>query len=126
MANFEQLKGPMKIRAQLVKSCGLHVKDLIGSTAHITNAPLSLRHPDEEDLENLIGWNPAVRYAGNENRDGIYERLDRLEEMLSAWRSRCPLSGYPRRSGMGKQTKGNLTINLVFNEPSLLTNHWFQ
>ena len=52
--------------------------------------PLSLRHPDEEDLENLIGWNPAVRYAikdleesGNDNRDGIYERLDRLEEMLS-------------------------------------------
>ena len=28
MANFEQLKGPMEIRAQLLKSCGLHVKDL--------------------------------------------------------------------------------------------------
>ena len=89
MANFEQLKGPMEVRAQLLKSCGLHVKDLIGSTAHITNAPLSLRHPDEEDLENLIGWNPAVKYAikdledsGNKNRDGIYERLDRLKEML--------------------------------------------
>ena len=91
MANFEQLKGPMEIRDQLLKLCGLHVKDLMGSTAHLTSAnSISLRYPDEEDLENWIGWNPAVKYSlkdleeiGNENRDGIYERLDRLEEMLS-------------------------------------------
>ena len=91
MANFEQLKGPMEIRAQLLKLCGLHVKDLVWSTPHLTSAnSLSLRYPDEEDLENWNGWNLAVKYAikdleecGNDIRDGLYERLDRLEEMLS-------------------------------------------
>ena len=90
MANFEQLKGPMEIRAQILKSWGLHVKDLLGSTAHLTSVNyISLRYPDKQDLENWIGWNPAVKYAmkdlkecGNDNREGIYKRLDRLEEML--------------------------------------------
>ena len=89
MTNFEQLKGPMKIRAQLLKSYRLHVKDLMGLTAHLTSVPLPIRHPDEEDLENLIGWNSATRYAikdleesQNNNQDSIYEQLDRLEEML--------------------------------------------
>ena len=61
MTKFEQLKGPMEIRAIILKSCGLHLKDLMGSTPHLTSVQLLIQHSHEEELEDWIGWNPAVK-----------------------------------------------------------------
>ena len=89
MAEFEKLKGPMEIRAAILKLCGLHAKDLIGSTAHLTSILLPIRHPSEDDLENWIGWNPAVMDAmkemeesQKEDRVEIQQRLDKMDETL--------------------------------------------
>ena len=77
MAEFEKLKGPMEIRAAILKLCGLHAKDLIGSTAHLTSILLPIRHPSEDDLENWIGWNPAVMDAMKEMEES--QKEDRVE-----------------------------------------------
>ena len=79
----------MEIRATVLKACGLHVKDLIGSTAQLTNVFLPIRLPCEEDLENWIGWNPAVMVAMKEMEDSqkedrveIQQCLDKMDETL--------------------------------------------
>ena len=89
LAEFEKLTGPMEIRAAILKACGLHIKDLIRSTAHLTSLILPIRHPSEKDLEIWIGWNPAVMDAmkeleesQKEDQDSTQERLDKTEEML--------------------------------------------
>ena len=77
MAEFKKLKRPMEIRAAVLKACRLHVKDLIGSIAHLTSVFLPIQHPSEEDLENWIGWNPAVMDAMKEMEES--QKEDRVE-----------------------------------------------
>ena len=89
MAEFKKLKRPMEIRAAVLKACRLHVKDLIGSIAHLTSVFLPIQHPSEEDLENWIGWNPAVMDAmkemeesQKEDRVEIQKHLDKMDKTL--------------------------------------------
>ena len=79
----------MEIRAAFLKASRLHVKDLIGSTAHLTSLFLPIRHPSKEDLENWIGWNPAVMDAmkemeesQKEERVKIQQHLDKMDKTM--------------------------------------------
>ena len=67
LVDFKTLKGPIETRTALLKSCNVHMKDLIGAISHLPNATPPLRRPEEDDLENMVGWMP--------------ERLDNLEEI---------------------------------------------
>ena len=42
LADFEKLKGIVEIRAAILKSTGLHIKDLLGSASHLANASLPI------------------------------------------------------------------------------------
>ena len=60
LSDFEKLKGPVEIRTAVLKSIGIHMKHMIGATAHLEGAKLSIRHPTEQDLENWVGWNSSL------------------------------------------------------------------
>ena len=42
LADFDKLKGPVEIRAAVLKSTGLHIKNLIGTTSHLANVLLPI------------------------------------------------------------------------------------
>ena len=69
LGDFETLKGLIETRTALLKSCNVHMKDLIGAISHLPNAISPLRRPEDDDLENIVGWMP--------------EHLDNLEEIKS-------------------------------------------
>ena len=90
LADFDKLIGPVEIRAAVLKSTGLHIKDLLGSASHVSNASLPIRHPCEVDLESWVGWNPALietlkemAILGKEDKDESQQRLDRIDETLT-------------------------------------------
>ena len=89
LTDFEKLKCPTEIKSAILKACGLHVKGLIGSTAYLTNVLLPIQLPSEDDLENWVGWNPAMiesmkemEDTQKEDRVGIQLRLDSMDETL--------------------------------------------
>ena len=63
LGDFETLKGPIETRTALLKSCNVHMKDLIGAISHLPNAKLPLRRLEEDNLENMIGWMPEHLYT---------------------------------------------------------------
>ena len=90
LTKFEKLKCPTEIKPAVLKACGLHVKDLIGSTAYLTNVVTPILLPSEEDLENYVGWNPTLMDAmkemeesQKEDRVEIQQHLDKMEETLT-------------------------------------------
>ena len=89
LADFETLKGPVETRAALLKSCNLHVKDLIGAISHLSNAVPPLIMPCDDDLENMIGWMPEILEKKKEMEDAqkasnveIQRRMDSMETTL--------------------------------------------
>ena len=89
LTKFEKLKCPTEIKPAVLKACGLHVKDLIGSTAYLTNVVTPILLPSEEDLENYVGWNPTLMDAmkemeesQKEDRVEIQQLLDKMDETL--------------------------------------------
>ena len=90
MTDFEKLKCPTEIKSAILKAWGLHVKDLIGSTAYLTSVLLPIRLPSEEDLENWVRWNPAIMESmkemegsQKEDRVEIQQRLDSMDVTLT-------------------------------------------
>ena len=90
LPQLPKLKGPVEIRAAVLKSTGIHIKDLLGSASHLANASLPIRHPCKEDLESWVGWNPALIETlkemvilGKEDKDKSQQRLDRIDDTLT-------------------------------------------
>ena len=80
LADFETLKGPIETRTALLKSCNMHMKDLIGATSYLPNARLPLRRLQVADLECMIGETPEP--ADNLDPD-LGERIDTIEVALN-------------------------------------------
>ena len=89
LTEFEKLKCPTEINSAVLKACGLHVKDLMGSTAYLANAVTPILLPSEEDLENYVGWNPELMNtmkkmedSQKEDRVEIQQCLDKMDKTL--------------------------------------------
>ena len=91
LSDFKKLKEPVEVKSAVLKSVGIHIKDMLGATAHLEGADLSIKYPCEQDLENWVGWNPALmdtlreielsqREDANDSRIG----LEKMEVMLTA------------------------------------------
>ena len=55
VANFEKYKCPTEIKSSILKSIGLHLKDMKGSTAYLANTVPPVRKPSVEDLKSYAG-----------------------------------------------------------------------
>ena len=53
--DFETSRCPIEIKSSILKACGLHLKDVIRSVAHLANVALPIKNPDREDLANYAG-----------------------------------------------------------------------
>ena len=78
LVDFKTLKGPIETRTALLKSCNVHMKDLIGAISHLPNATPPLRRPEEDDLENMVGWMPEHL----DNLEEIKRHMDSMENAL--------------------------------------------
>ena len=90
LSDFDKLKGPVEARAAVLKSVGIHNKDMLGATAHLEGADLLINYPCEQDLENWVGWNPALMDSLREldcsQREDANEskiRLEKIDVMLT-------------------------------------------
>ena len=79
LADFETLKGPIETRTALLKSCNVHMKDLIGAVAYLPNTRLPLRRLKEADLESVVGWTPKP-----EDHVDLSDRIDTIEIALNS------------------------------------------
>ena len=79
LADFETLKGPIETRTALLKSCNVHMKDLIGAAAYIPNTRLPLCRLEEADLECMIGLTPEP-----EDHIDLSDRIDTIEIALNS------------------------------------------
>ena len=94
VANFEKFKCPTEIKLSVLKGRKLHVKDVIGSTAHLVNAVLPILTPSDEDLDNYAGfpsWSIDTMNAVSQMEDSqkkdwieIQHRLDKVTVNLEA------------------------------------------
>ena len=55
------------------------MKDLIGAISHLPNAISPLRRPEDDNLENMVGWMPEHL----DNLEEIKGRMDAMETALS-------------------------------------------
>ena len=88
LSYFDELKGPVEVRAAVLKSVGLHIKDLLGAASHLEGATTSIQHPCEQDLEDWVGWNPALMETLKElenarNAEETNIRLDKIDVILT-------------------------------------------
>ena len=90
LADLETLKGPIETRAALLKSCNLHVKDLIGAISHLPHTVSPLIMPKDDDMENMVGWMPEILENMKEMEDArkadnveIQRHMDSMEATLS-------------------------------------------
>ena len=90
LSYLDKLKCPVEVRAAVLKSVGIHIKDLIGATSHLGDATIPIRHPSKKDLEDWLGWNPALMETLKELdcswKEDINEShicLDKIDVMLT-------------------------------------------
>ena len=91
MADFKKFKCPTEIKSAVLKSCRLHVKDVLGRTAHLVNAVLPILMPSNKDLANYAGLHSwlldsvsEMEENQKEDRLEIQIRLDKVNTNLEA------------------------------------------
>ena len=88
LSNFEEVKGPLELRVAIMKSIGLHPKDLAGATVYLETAADPIPYPSTQDLEDWIGWDPDVRDSLKEMKeDSLQNRIiiERMGVTVAAW-----------------------------------------
>ena len=60
LASFEEVKGPLEIRTAVMKSIGIHPKDLVGAAVYLETASDPIPYPSDQDLKDWVGWNPDI------------------------------------------------------------------
>ena len=43
-----------------MRSVGIHLKELIGAAAYLNSAFDPIPYPSDQELEDWVGWNPAL------------------------------------------------------------------
>ena len=76
MSDFEEVKGPLELRVTIMKSIGLHPKDLAAATVFLETAANPIPCPQQKDLKDWIGWDPDVRESLRElKEDSLQDRI---------------------------------------------------
>ena len=76
MSNFEEVKGSPELRVSIMKSIGLHPKDVAAATVYLVTAKDPIPCPTTQDLEDWIGWDPDVRDSLRElKEDSLQDRI---------------------------------------------------
>ena len=76
LSNFDEIKGPLELRVAIMKSIGLHPKDLAAATVFLETAADPVPCPSTQDLEDWIGWDPDVRESLRElKEDSLQDRI---------------------------------------------------
>ena len=81
LTEFESVKGPIEIRTVVMRSVGIHLKELIGSAAYLNNTSDPFPYPSEQELEDWVGWNPALMSTLREIKDEAEDANASLEKM---------------------------------------------
>ena len=87
LASFEEVKGPLEIRTAVMKSIGIHPKDLVGAAVYLETASDPIPYPSDQDLEDWVGWNPAIMDILRELKfeaDETQVRTERMAVVLTA------------------------------------------
>ena len=64
-----------------MRSVGIHLKELIGAAAYLTNTSDPIPYPSEQELEDWVGWNPALMSTLREIKDEAEDANASLEKM---------------------------------------------
>ena len=76
LSHFQEVKGPLELRVAIMKSIGLHPKDLTTATVFLGTAADPVPCPSTQDLEDWIGWDPDVRDSLRElKEDSLQDRI---------------------------------------------------
>ena len=81
LSSFEEVKGPLEVRTAVMKSIGIHPKDLVGAAAYLETAADPIPFPSDQDLEDWVGWNPAIMDILRELKFEADETRIRTERM---------------------------------------------
>ena len=81
LASFEEVKGPLEIRTAVMKSIGIHPKDLVGAAVYLETASDPIPYPSDQDLEDWVGWNPDIMEILRELKFEADETRVRTERM---------------------------------------------
>ena len=87
LSDFEEVKGPAEIRTAVMKSVGIHLKDMLGATAYLESAANPIPYPSDQELEDWVGWNPALMYTLRELKseaDAAKVRTERMAVILTS------------------------------------------
>ena len=107
--DFKIYRCLIEIKSSILKACGLYLKDVIGSVAHLANVSIRIENPSREDLASYAGlpsWSKDTVGAVMKMEDaatidiaevrGHLERMnskmDNLEKMsskLDGWTCCC-------------------------------------
>ena len=60
LAFYEEVKGPLENRTLVMKSIGLHPKDLMAAAAYLETSANPIPYPSDQDLEDWTGANPQI------------------------------------------------------------------
>ena len=135
LSYLDKLKCPVEVRAAVLKSVGIHIKDLIGATSHLGDATIPIRHPSEKDLEDWLGWNPALMETLKELdcswKEDINEShicLDKIDVMLTQILQK--LRGLEISNSLCEEKENQLLKNskdsTTVQQTNRLINHWFE
>ena len=105
MTEFEKFKCPTEVKSAVLKACGLHGKDLIGSGAYLTTVVPPIRLPSEDDLDNYVGWNLALTEAVREMEES--QKEDRAEIQQRRIRCTRDADGYSAEAAFHSSITGN-------------------
>ena len=117
LSDFKEIKGPVKIRAAVLKSVGIHIKDMFGATAHLESAVDPIQYPSEQDLEDWVGWNPALMHTLRElecsqklEANDSRVCMEKMEVMLTAVLKK--LKNLEEAETLSAEKEGNLLKGL--------------
>ena len=81
LTEFEEVKGPIEIQTVVMRSVGIHLKELIGATAYLESTADPIPYPSDQELEDWIGWNPALMHTLRELQSEAEDANGRMEKM---------------------------------------------
>ena len=70
-----------------MKSIGIHLKDLVGAAAYLETASDPIPYPSDQELEDWVGWNPALMDILRELKyeaDDAKMRTERMAVLMTA------------------------------------------
>ena len=78
---YDEVKGPLENRILVMKSIGLHPKDLKAAAAYLETSADPIPYPSQQDLDDWTGANPQVMDILNELQTASLRNQIRTERM---------------------------------------------